>query len=70
MGTSTGPAGWIISVTGNTRNYEGNWAVLLENAANIDRTVTLDPEITAVTVCAGGASSQGRVSVSFELSVV
>jgi len=46
--SGAGPAGWIISVTGNTRNYEGNWAVLLENAADIDRTMTLDPEITNV----------------------
>jgi hypothetical protein len=70
VGTSTGPAGWILSVTGNTNNYEGNWAVLLENAANIDRTVTLDPEITAVTACGGGAKSDGKVSLAFELSIV
>ena len=70
VGTSTGPTGWIISVTGSTNNYEGNWAVLLETATSIDRTVTLDPEITAVTVCAGGGNPGGTVSVGFELSVV
>ena len=70
MGTSTGPSQWIIAVTGNTNNYEGNWAVLLENATNIDRTITLDPEITDVTVCAGGGNSDGKVSVGFELTIV
>jgi hypothetical protein len=70
VGTSTGPTQWIISVTGNTNNYEGNWAVLLENDTNIDRTITLDPEITDVTVCAGGGNSDGKVSVGFELSIV
>jgi hypothetical protein len=69
-GTSTGLAGWHVSVTGNTNNFEGNWAVLIENATNIDRTVSLDPEITAVTACAWGANANGKVSVSFELSIV
>lgn len=34
------------------------------------RTITLDPEITAVTVCAGGGDPDGQVSVGFELSIV
>ncbi|WP_419999139.1 hypothetical protein [Streptomyces boninensis] len=69
-GTSTGPAQWFIAVTGHTNNYEGNWEALLVNAADIDRTVTLDPEITAVTACVGGWQSTGKISVGFELSVV
>lgn len=70
VGTTTGPTGWFVSVTGNTNNYEGNWAVLLENTTDIDRTITLDPEITAVTACGGGADPHGKVSLAFELSVV
>lgn len=70
VGTSTGPVGWFISVTGHTNNYEGNWAVLIENATNIDRTVTLDPEITSVMVCGSGAKSDGRATLAFELSIV
>jgi hypothetical protein len=70
VGTSTGPTQWFISVTGNTNNYEGNWAALLENATNIDRTVTLDPEITNVTVCGGSRISEGKVSLAFELTIL
>jgi hypothetical protein len=70
-GTGTGRTGWIISVTGNTNNYEGNWAVLYTTTdGGIDQTFALDPEITEVTACAGGGVTTGRDSVSFELSVV
>jgi hypothetical protein len=68
VGTSTGQTQWIIAVTGNTNNFEGNWAVLLTNGTNIDQTLTLDPEITHVTACAGGFQATGRISVAFELS--
>jgi hypothetical protein len=71
VGTGSGPTGWIISVTGNTNNYEGNWAVLYTTTnGGIDRTFVLDPEITEVTACAGGGVSTGRDAVSFELSIV
>ena len=71
VGTGTGQTGWIISVTGNTNNYEGNWAVLYTTTnGGIDQTFVLDPEITEVTACAGGGVSPGRDTVSFELSVL
>jgi hypothetical protein len=70
-GTASGRTIWIISVTGNTNNYEGNWAVLYTTAdGGIDRTFALDPEITAVTACANSGVTTGRDTVSFELSVV
>jgi hypothetical protein len=68
VGTSTGRTQWIIAVTGNTNNFEGNWAVLLTDGTNIDQTLTLDPEITHVTACAGGFQPSGKISVAFELS--
>jgi hypothetical protein len=71
VGTGSGRTGWIISVTGNTNNYEGNWAVLVTTTdGGIDQTVVLDPEITEVTACAGGYITAGRNTVSFELSIV
>lgn len=71
VGTGSGRTGWIISVTGNTNNYEGNWAVLYTTTdGGIDQTFALDPEITEVTACAGGAVTSGRDTVSFELSIV
>lgn len=71
VGTGTGRTGWIISVTGSTNNYEGNWAVLYTATdGGIDQTFVLDPEITEVTACAGGAVATGRDAVSFELSIV
>jgi hypothetical protein len=71
VGTGSGRTGWIISVTGSTNNYEGNWAVLYTTTdGGIDQTFALDPEITEVTACAGGAVPTGRDTVSFELSIV
>jgi hypothetical protein len=71
VGTGSGRTGWIIAVTGNTNNYEGNWAVLYTTTdGGIDQTFVLDPEITEVTACAGGAVSSTRDTVSFELSIV
>jgi hypothetical protein len=71
VGTGSGRTGWIISVTGNTNNYEGNWAVLYTTTSGgIDQTFVLDPEITEVTACAGGGVTTGRDTVSFELSIV
>jgi hypothetical protein len=71
VGTGSGRTGWIISVTGNTNNYEGNWAVLYTTTDGaIDQTFVLDPEITEVTACAGGGVTTGRNTVSFELSIV
>jgi hypothetical protein len=70
VGTSTGATQWFIAVTGTTNNYEGNWETLLVNATNIDRTVTLDREITNVTVCGVGFNQDGKVSLGFELSIV
>ncbi len=71
VGTGSGRTGWIISVTGNTNNYEGNWAVLYTTTnGGIDQTFVLDPEITEVTACAGGGVTTGRDTVSFELSIV
>ncbi|WP_144122756.1 hypothetical protein [Catellatospora sichuanensis] len=71
VGTGTGRTGWIISVTGSTNNYEGNWAVLYTATdGGIDQTFVLDPEITEVTACAGGGVTGSRDSVSFELSII
>lgn len=71
VGTGSGRTGWIISVTGSTNNYEGNWAVLYTTTnGGIDQTFVLDPEITEVTACAGGGVTTGRDNVSFELSIV
>jgi hypothetical protein len=71
VGTGSGRTGWIIAVTGNTNNYEGNWAVLITTTdGGIDQTLVLDPEITEVTACAGGYITTGRDAVSFELSIV
>jgi len=71
VGAGSGRTGWIISVTGNTNNYEGNWAVLYTTTdGGIDQTFVLDPEITEVTACAGGGVTTGRDAVSFELSIV
>jgi hypothetical protein len=71
VGTGSGRTGWIISVTGSTNNYEGNWAVLYTATdGGIDQTFVLDPEITEVTACAGGGVTTGRDTVSFELSIV
>ncbi|WP_407563995.1 hypothetical protein [Streptomyces sp. 184] len=70
-GTSSGPTQWFVSVTGSTDNYEGNWAVLIEDVEDIDRTVALDPEITAVTACGGSRVAEGgKVSLAFEMSLV
>ncbi|MEV6109387.1 hypothetical protein AB0M28_32465 [Streptomyces sp. NPDC051940] len=69
-GTSTGRTSWSINVTGNTNNYEGPWYALFETVEDIDATVTLDPEITEVTVCVGAGDADHRVPVAFELSVV
>jgi hypothetical protein len=71
VGAGSGRTGWIISVTGSTNNYEGNWAVLYTTTdGGIDETFVLDPEITEVTACAGGGVTTARDTVSFELSVV
>ncbi|GAA4670807.1 hypothetical protein GCM10023263_01520 [Phytohabitans rumicis] len=71
VGTGSGRTGWIISVTGSTNNYEGNWAVLYTATdGGIDQTFVLDPEITEVTACAGGGVTTDRDTVSFELSIV
>jgi hypothetical protein len=40
------------------------------NTTDIDRTVTLDPEITNVTVCGGGWQESGKISLAFELTIV
>lgn len=71
VGTGSGRTGWIISVTGSTNNYEGNWAVLY-TATNggIDQTFVLDPEITEVAACAGSGVTGSRDTVSFDLSIV
>ncbi|WBB63041.1 hypothetical protein O7599_11155 [Streptomyces sp. WMMC500] len=69
-GSSTGPTQWFVSVTGHTNNYEGNWAVFIEDTEDIDRTVTLDPEITDVTACGWNRAPDGQVSLGFELSLV
>ena len=70
-GTGTGRTQWFLSVTGNTNNYEGNWAALLTTTdGGIDETVALDPEITEVTACAVGFVTTGRITVSYELSIV
>ena len=70
-GTGTGRTQWFLAVTGHTNNYEGNWeALLVTTDGGIDRTVALDPEITEVTACAVGFVTTGKVTVTFELSIV
>jgi hypothetical protein len=70
-GTASGLTNWIISVTGSTNNYEGNWAVLITTIdGGLDQTFVLDPEITEVTACAGSFVNGDRNTVSFELSII
>lgn len=68
VGSASHPVRWMVIVMDETPVFEGDRNQLILDATSVDRTLTLDPEILAVTACANQLVNTTRVTVSFELS--
>lgn len=68
VGTASHPVRWMVIVMDETPVFEGDRYPLLLDATSVDRTLTLDPEILAVTACANQLVNPTRATVSWELS--
>jgi hypothetical protein len=68
VGSASHPVRWMVIVMDETPVFEGDRYPLLLDSTDVDRTLTLDPEILAVTACANQLVNTDRVTVSWELS--
>jgi hypothetical protein len=68
VGSASHPVRWMVIVMDESPVFEGDRYPLLLDSTSVDRTLTLDPEILAVTACANQLVNPTRATVSWELS--